>query len=379
MLQAEDPIKLVGQYDYSDLILSVQFRENSTPSPVWLVQYSNRIDVLNGDGRIETSIMSQPNDVVISSPDQRYFAKVNIGDDQTSAISSSILAVQVFHFTGETIYTYVWPFNRVLSRPQVILNNRGSVVVADMYGTVVREIYAGTTLHEIDLGKSVPGWSAEKGSYFARLTGERGYMVASTIADSLTQIPIIQVAWLSNRLNLLTHYNFRGDILKIFENSGQGHVFLGYQTDIEKRTALLGRDSLISSASGVPGVIKGMADESRAFLIFQNELKIMNWYDGMLESGYTAQQLGKMVDAEFLPEIESYFVLFGQQLLMDEKLKYQQVNFAVYDKVGNALYTAEIPGVMSLKPVIHRISTGLIALKLDKQILLYAVPDALNK
>lgn len=376
---AEEVMKLIAQYDYQEPVLSVKFKRSFTPSPMWLVQHPSHVDVFAPAGRMETSIPSNVADVIISSPDQRYFAIVNVSADGTASVASSVLVVRVFHFTGEGIYTHVQPLNRVLNRPQLMLNDRGSIILADNFGTTIREVNSGTTLQQIDLQSVMADWSAQQGSAMVQLSHDRGYLVATTIPDSLTKIPGIRIAALSNRLNLLKHYQIFGTLVELFEVTGHGHAFLGFQAETEGRTALIGRDSVLASFSGLPQKVKRTFDDNRALLVFPDNLKIINLNDGMLESGFTSQNMDKTIDAEFLPGIEAYALIFGRQHLMQNELRYDNLNLVLNDKTGKIIFSEIYPGDMTLKPAFHRVSLDQIALKLDKQVLLYAIPNALEK
>ncbi|MCF7902135.1 MAG: hypothetical protein K9M19_01785 [Candidatus Marinimicrobia bacterium] len=343
------------------------------------MQQEQAVQVLNSQGRQEATIAATAEDVVIVSPSRRYFAIVALLPDQTASAAGRLLSVRVFHHTGTSLYHSASPFNSVFNRPQILLTDDGSLVFTDQYETTIREIYDGTTLNEIELSRFFPNWETENDTWLNAVTPDRGYYVVSSIMDSMTQQPVVQVAILSNRLNLLSHYQIPGQVLRLFPVTGQGKAYLGFNKNELTQLALLGRDSVITLSATVPQEILPAGDPGRALFISLKGLQILNWNDGMLETGYIPQEMDKVISAAFLPGVEGYLILYGRQRLRDDEMYYDNLRLNLVNKVGDLWYAQQLDGQMRYAPGITIIDEQTVALKTDYQIKIYHVPIQLNK
>lgn len=377
--RAEDILHLKARLEYADPVISIHFRSSHEPSGAWLVQQALAVHVLDSQGRLEATIPATPEDVVIVSPSQRYFAVVTLLPDQTASVSNRLISVRVFHHTGESLYHTVAPFNEVFNRPQILLTDDGSLVFTDHYQTTIREIYDGTTLNEIELSRFFPNWISEQGTWLNAISPDQGYYVVSSIMDSMTQQHLVQVAILSNRLNLLSHYQIPGQVLRLFPVTGQGHAYLGLTDGEQTQLALLGRDSVIAYSCIIPEKILPAGEPGRVLFISPRGLHVLNWHDGMLETGFVPQEIDQVISAAFIPGLEGYFILYGRQRLRADRLHYDNLRLQLVNKVGDLWHAQTLNGEMRFRPHISVIDEETAVLKTDHQIDIFRIPIQLNK
>ncbi|MCF7797640.1 MAG: hypothetical protein K9N11_03675 [Lentisphaeria bacterium] len=377
---AEDVIQLSASLEFPEPVITVHFKPGHGPYGLWIVQQSDAIHIFNREGRREATITASPKDVVIVSPSCRYFALITILPDKTASAAGQILSARVFHHTGSSLYHHTVPFNSVFSRPHLVLTDNGSLVHADLNGSAIREVYDETVLNKIDLSRLFPDWRAGSGLWLSAVTPDLGYYVVSSIVDSVTGAAAARVAAVSPRLKLLSRYQLSGRPQRLFPLTGQGNAWLAFEVEEGiTQLALLGRDSVIVKRNAVPQAIYSTGDPGRALFMSRRGFQIMNWQDGMIETGYIPQGMDRVITAAFLPGVEGYLVLYGRQRLQGENIRYGELRMDLVNKVGEVWLTRTFEGEMKYLPAITLIDDKTVSVKTDHQVDIYTLPIQLPK